>query len=178
MFTNIFLQNHLFFHPVSSLSLFILSRSLSSSLFSSLLSSSSLIFHLLTLFSCLFSSFIFSLLVSRSSLLQSFIFSAFSLSSFSVSLCPCLRVLWWLLLSLVCMFLWSWCVRAVWCGGTLKTSVFQNVPVCTGTTPASGNTCGGDASTHGDVSNVHTGSVLNVHMVRGVGWRGWRWRSA
>ena len=51
---------------------------------------------------------------------------ALSLSvSLSVPVCPCLRVLlWWLLLCLVCMSLWSWCVRAVWCG-TLKT------PACT-----------------------------------------------
>ena len=33
----------------------------------------------------------------------------------------------------------------------------QNVPVCAGTTPASGNTCGRGPSTHGDVLNVHTG---------------------
>ena len=45
----------------------------------------------------------------------------------------------------------------------------QNVPVCTGTTPASGNTCGRGAGTHGDALNVHTGRVLNVHTVRRVG---------
>ena len=43
----------------------------------------------------------------------------------------------------------------------------QNVPVCTGTTPACGNTSGRGAGTHGDVLNVHTGGggggVLNVH---------------
>ena len=38
----------------------------------------------------------------------------------------------------------------------------QNVPVCTCTTPA----CG--AGTHGDVLNVHTEGVLNVHTGRGV----------
>ena len=126
---------------------------------------SSLVFHLLTLISCLFSSFIFSLHVSRSSLLKSFIFSAFFLSSFSVSLSLPVSVLWWLLLSLVCVFLWSWCAcGVVWCG-TLKTPVFQNVPVFTGTTPAGvtlprkGNTCGRGAGTHGDVSNVHTGGT-------------------
>ena len=46
----------------------------------------------------------------------------------------------------------------------------QNVPVCTGTTPACGNTCGRGASTHEDVPNVHTGGILNVHTGRGVGW--------
>ena len=33
------------------------------------------------------------------------------------------------------------------------------------TTPASGNTCGRGARTHGDVLNAHTEGVLNVHMV-------------
>ena len=32
----------------------------------------------------------------------------------------------------------------------------QNVPVCTGTTPACGNTCARGAGTHGDVLNLHT----------------------
>ena len=32
----------------------------------------------------------------------------------------------------------------------------QNVPVCTGTTPACGNTCARGARTHGDVLNLHT----------------------
>ena len=31
----------------------------------------------------------------------------------------------------------------------------QNVPVCTGTTPACGNTCARGAGTHGDVLNLH-----------------------
>ena len=44
----------------------------------------------------------------------------------------------------------------------------QNVPVCTGTTPACVTTCGRGAGTHGDVLNVHTGGVLNIHTGRGV----------
>ena len=32
----------------------------------------------------------------------------------------------------------------------------QSVPVCTGTTPACGNTCARGAGTHGDVLNLHT----------------------
>ena len=32
----------------------------------------------------------------------------------------------------------------------------QNVPVCTGTTPACVTTCGRGAGTHGDVLNLHT----------------------
>ena len=32
----------------------------------------------------------------------------------------------------------------------------QNVPVCTGTTPACGNTCARGAGTHGDALNLHT----------------------
>ena len=43
----------------------------------------------------------------------------------------------------------------------------QNVSVCSGTTPACGNTCGRGAGAHGDVLNVHTVSVLNVHTGRG-----------
>ena len=49
-----------------------------------------------------------------------------------------------------CVSLWSWC-------GTLKTHV------CTGTTPACGNTCGRGAGTHGDVLNVHTGVFSVPH---------------
>ena len=33
---------------------------------------------------------------------------------------------------------------------------FKNVPVCSGTTPACGNTCACGAGTHGDVLNLHT----------------------
>ena len=39
----------------------------------------------------------------------------------------------------------------------------QNVPVCTGTTPASVTTCGRVAGTHGDVLNVHTGVFSVPH---------------
>ena len=45
------------------------------------------------------------------------------------------------------------------CGVTRKkTSVcrFNNVPVCTGTTPACVKTCGWGAGAHGDVLNLHT----------------------
>ena len=56
------------------------------------------------------------------------------------------------------------------CCGTLKTPrvYVQNIPVCTGT--------GRFERAHGDVLNVHTGSVLDGHTGRGVGvclwWRG------
>ena len=41
--------------------------------------------------------------------------------------------------------------------------------MCTGTTPACGNTCGRGAGTHGDVLNVHTGAFCTYT------WReGWR----
>ena len=70
-------------------------------------------------------SFIFSFLLSPLVLIFSSLFSFSSLLSVSLSLsvpvCPCLSLsipvlLWWLLLCLVCMSLWSWCVRGVWCG--------------------------------------------------------------
>ena len=81
--------------------------------------------------------------------------------SLSLSLSPCVVVV--VVVSCVYVFVVVVCAcGVVWCG-TLKTPVFQYVPVCTGTTPASGNTCGRGAGTHGDVSNVHTGGVLNVH---------------
>ena len=47
-----------------------------------------------------------------------------------------------------------WCPR-VYVQKRLRVYV-QNVPVCTGTTPACGNTCGRGAGTHGDVLNLHT----------------------
>ena len=117
---------------------------------------------LLSPLSSLFSSLLLSCLVSSLAffLLPSCLVSSSLSLSLSVPVCPCLRVLlWWLLLCLVCMSLWSWCVRAVWCG-TLKT------PVCTfKTSPcvpaprahAFQHTCGRGAGTHGDVLNVHTG---------------------
>ena len=77
--------------------------------------------------------------------------------SLPLSLSPCVVVV----VVVSCVYVFVVVVRAcgvVWCG-TLKTPVFQYVPVCTGTTPASGNTCGRGAGTHGDVSNVHTGGT-------------------
>ena len=54
------------------------------------------------------------------------------------------------------------CLR---CGGHAeKYRVYiQNVPLCTGTTPACGDTCGRDAGTHGYVLNVHMEAFLNPH---------------
>ena len=74
-----------------------------------------------------------------------------------VGWCCCL--VGWLVLCCVSVWLWLWCVVCV-CGvckvqNALRVYV-QNVPVCTGTTPACGNTCARGASTHGDVLNVHT----------------------
>ena len=97
------------------------------------------------------------------------------LLSLSLSLCPlspCVVVV----VVVSCVYVFVVVVRAcgvVWCG-TLKTPVFQYVPVCTGTTPASGNTCGRGARTHGRRFEC----TREVHMVRGVEWRGWKWRSA
>ena len=59
-----------------------------------------------------------------------------------------------------------WC-GVVWHAEKLRVYV-QNVTVCTGTTPACGNTCGRGARTHGNVLNVHTEDALNVHTERGV----------
>ena len=44
----------------------------------------------------------------------------------------------------------------------LLVCTFQNVPVCTGTTPTCVYTCGRVAGTHGDVLNVHTGFFQRV----------------
>ena len=49
-----------------------------------------------------------------------------------------------------------WCLV---CGVTRRKNLrvqIQNVPVCTGTTPACVKTCGRGAGTHGDVLNLHT----------------------
>ena len=55
-------------------------------------------------------------------------------------------------------------VCSVWCGSLNNLRVYiQNVPVCTGTTPAIVTTCARGTGTHRDVLNVHTESVLNVH---------------
>ena len=84
-----------------------------------------------------------------------------SLSCFSVSLCLNVPVCLSVPISVCCCGgcccgrgVWSWCVRVVWCG----TLCIQNVPVCTSTTPACGNTYGHGTGTHGDVWNVHTGA--------------------
>ena len=82
------------------------------------------------------SSSLFSFILSLFSLLLScLVLSLFLCLSFSVSLylslCPCLRVLLWLLLlCLVCMSLWSWCVRAVWCGTLKNPCVHSKRPWC------------------------------------------------
>ena len=79
------------------------------------------------------------------------------------SLAPAWRVCW----------CWCWCVTLtlpsfphpsprVYVQNAVRVYI-QNVPVCTGTTPACGNTCGRGAGAHGDVLNVHTEGVLNVH---------------
>ena len=55
----------------------------------------------------------------------------------------------------VCVSLWSWCVRVVWCR-TLKTRVYiQNVPVCTGTTPACGEESKGEIDRFDHACLVH-----------------------
>ena len=53
----------------------------------------------------------------------------------------------------MCMSLWSWCV-VVWHAENLRVYI-QNFPVCTGTTPACGNTLAG-------VVPVHTEGVLST----------------
>ena len=126
----------------------------------------------------LVSSFISDLLFFFSSLLLSclvFSFLVFSLLflsclvslslSLSVSLCfsLSLSVSVFLCLSLClspcgvvcCGVVWCvWCPR-VYVQKRLRVYV-QNVPVCTGTTPACVTTCGRGAGTHGDVLNLHT----------------------
>ena len=56
----------------------------------------------------------------------------------------------------MCVPLWSWCVRAVWCG-TLKTLVctFKTSPCVPAPRPHVVTLAGRGASTHGDVMNVH-----------------------
>ena len=140
--------------------------------------SSHMSLHMSCFFSCLFSSLLFHLLVSpfSSSRFFSFIVSSslflscllfsflvlsrlsFSVSlclslSLSVSLCFCLSLS--LCLS-VCVVWCVWCPR-VYVQKRLRVYV-QNVPVCTGTTPACVTTCGRGAGTHGGVLNVHTGT--------------------
>ena len=161
MFSFIF---SLLFHLVSS-SIFdlfshflfhLFSTALLSSLSSSLAFSSCLVFSRLvlsplslSLFLCLLSLSLFLCLLSLSLSLSVPVCLSLSLSV-PVSMCCCGGC------CVVCVTLWSWCVRVV-CG-TLKTPCeLQNVPVCTGTTPA---------------WNVHTGGVLNVHTGRCVCGRG------
>ena len=133
------------------------------------------------IFSLLFSSFLFHLLslFSRSSLLFLSCLScsvSLSLSSFSVFfLC---------LLSLSSSSVFFFCFLSLSLSVTLcdvlvvvvVSGVYVVVVavracvrcgvarVCTGTTPACGNTCGRGAGTHGDVLNVHTGGDLNVQV--------------
>ena len=105
-------------------------------------------------FSSLLFRLVFSSLLIRLVFLLSLSFSVFFVSlclslSLSVSLClsPC---------DVVCA------VWRVWCGTLENPRVsVQNVPVCTGTTPACGNTCGRGAGTHGDVLNPHTGGKVS-----------------
>ena len=61
----------------------------------------------------------------------------------------------------MCMSLWSWCVRAVWCG-TLKT------PECTLKTSPCVPAPRPHVVTLARVVPVHTGDVFNVHTGRGV----------
>ena len=83
------------------------------------------------------------------------------LLSFSVPLCPCLslRVLLLVVVSCVHVVVVVVCACGVGWHAENPRAYIQNVPVCTGTTPACGNTCGRRAGTHGDVLNVHTGGV-------------------
>ena len=125
-----------------------------------------------SLFSLLFSFVFFSCLLLLSRLLLSLLLSRLLLScpvslslslflclslSLSVPVCPC-RSLCCCggCCCLVCMSLWSWC-------GTLKT------PCVLSKRPRVYRTCGRGAGAHGDVLNLHTAGVLNVHTERGVG---------
>ena len=127
--------------------------------------------------SCLFSFLFLSCLVSLSlSLSVSLCFSL----SLSVSVCLCLGVslslsrcgvccgvMWcvWCCVccGVVCCGVWCvWCPR-VYVQKRLRVYV-QNVPVCTGTTPACVTTCGRGAGTHGDVLNLHKeGFFVHTH---------------
>ena len=83
--------------------------------------------------------------------------------SLSVPVCPCLRVLLWrLLLCRVCVSLWSWSVRVVWCCTLKKKTVctFKTSPCVPAPRP--------HVVTLAGVVPVHTGGVLNVHTERGV----------
>ena len=71
----------------------------------------------------------------------------------------------------VCVVVWCvWCPR-VYVQKRLRVYV-QNVPVCTGTTPACVTTCGRGAGTHGDVLNLHGGFLDGHTGERGRGERG------
>ena len=85
-----------------------------------------------------------------------------------------LRVLWCVVRLCVVRCVCCWCAMCgCWCWCVTQTTPFlpvctfktppphprvyiQNVPVCTGNTPASVTTCGRGAGTHRDVLNVHT----------------------
>ena len=172
-FSYIFQKKKLFFISfhlyLSSFSLDALTFSFIFSFIFSLLFSS-LLFSSLLFSSLLFSSLLLSLPLPSLAFLSCLSFSVSLPLSLSVPVCPCLRVLlWWWLLCLVRMSLWSWCAcGVVWFAENLRVYI-QNVPVCTGTTPACSNTCGRGARTHRDVLIVHTGGVFNGHTGRGVG---------
>ena len=91
--------------------------------------------------------------------------------SLSLSLSPCVVVV--VVVSCVCVFVVVVCAcGVVWCG-TLKTPVFQNAPVCTGTTPAS--------VTLAVVMPVHTGTFrmyTREAFCTYTWWEewGWKWR--
>ena len=91
-------------------------------------------------------------------LLFSCLSSCLLLSSFSVSVCLSIRVLFCVVAAAAVVVCVSWCVWCVWCDILEKTPrvYVQNVPMCTGTTPASVTTCGRGAGTHGDVFSTDT----------------------
>ena len=141
-------------------------------------------FLLLSLSSSLVLSFIFSFIFSFISFLLSLLSSLLScllvssvFSSLSVSVSVSVFFLFSLPLNISVFFLclrevlWSCCCGVVWCvmlccvvlGLVTRCGVWgvsvQNVPVCTCITRTCWNTCARGASTHGDVSNVHTGCM-------------------
>ena len=103
-------------------------------------------------FSCLVSSLFLCLSLSLSVSLCLSLFLSVSLCfclSLSVSLCLC---------CVVCVVSPCVCSKTPPCVRSKRLRVkIQNVPVCTGTTPACVTTCGRGAGTHGDVLNAHTG---------------------
>ena len=81
--------------------------------------------------------------------------------SLSPSLSPCVVVV---VVVVSCMYVVVVVVCAcgvVWHAENSRVYI-ENVPVCTSTTPACGNTCARGAVTHGDVFNVHTVRSVGV----------------